>query len=280
MRTRRFKRALLGLAAILLLGVGLVSLPAAVPLVSAVEQGLAYWQLQGQLDEAIQLLTTHQPVADYLAKFYPEWHGYAYPIDEAGDVWEVNLFAGPEGSGDEEWIGYGRVNITSDEVLEYYVPRKLTADEEAAEGALVQDLVTADPEMLALLADPSEWYPGRYYDPYEPAWYVYFYKGLDSWAARVGIDLTTGEPVFFIQAIYDPDALTEEDELEWARNQAIELSYEAPGLWEALDGIDNWRTFVENQGGTQWSVEYVANDEELFYVLVDIGTWEILETVP
>ncbi len=56
------------------------------------------------------------------------------------------------------------------------------------------------------------------------------------------------------------------------------LFYGSKGIDKTLTGVDDWHTYVENQGNGQWSVSFVANGQELFYALVDVEKQQILES--
>ena len=104
---------------------------------------------------------------------------------------------------------------------------------------------------------------------------MYFAKGLEEWAVEV---LYEDADHITIQRIFDPSAFTEDEAQRVARDQAIELAYEADGLWEALEDYDDWKAYAAQIDGPQWAVSFASGNQELFYALVDIEAWEILET--
>ncbi len=208
----------------------------------------------------IQLIANHPDAVTYLAD-YPNWSAEAWQED--GDVWGADFY-----DAEGEWIGYGQVNLQSGEVLELYAPRDLTPEEFQTGQEAVEKLVLNDAEVLALLGDPADWDRGSDYDRFEESWGVWFDKGLESWLVMVRQDEDTGK--YHIEEIFDPMAFDAAQAQEEARNQAIELAYSADNIDEALDGVDDWRTYAENQGGSVWSVSFAADGEELFYALVDI----------
>ena len=83
---------------------------------------------------------------------------------------------------------------------------------------------------------------------------------------------------FSISGIVNPNELSEEQAEQAARDQAINLAYGAEGIDGALDGFDNRKTYVENQGGARWSVSFAADGQELFFALVDVTTNQVLES--
>ena len=217
---------------------------------------------------AIQLFTAQDDVAAFLAD-YPDWQGESWPEDDAGQIWGIDLYS----EAADEWLGWGQVNVSTGEVIEYFVPRDLSPEEFQAGLEKVEKYVFADAEILALLGDPEAWDHETRWNRWEANWEVWFGKGLDEWLVVVYL-----EDDYASLEIIDPTAFEAEEQERLNRDQAIELAWEAEGIGEALDGVDYWTTYVENQGGSQWSVSFVSGDTELFYALVDIESWEVLES--
>lgn len=217
-------------------------------------------------EKAIALVVADSEMAAYL-EFFPGWTAEAYQED--GDIWSVDVF-----DSDGEWQGYGQVNIVTEEILEIYAPMPLTPEEFQAGQEAARGLVLADAEVLALLGDPETWEYSIDYNRYDEIWDMYFYRGLDAW--DVLVNQYDGE--FHLDQIVDANRMEEQEALRWAKDQAIELAYSAEDVWDRLDGIDNWYTFVENQGGSVWSVSFTNDDRVLFFALVNIDTQEILES--
>lgn len=216
---------------------------------------------------AIELVSAVEDVSAFLAT-YPDWEGHAYQQDET--VWYVDFF---DVTG-EEWIGYGIVDLATEEVRESFVPAPLPADEYATLLPLVELVALEDPEVLGLLKDPVLWDIYTDYNRYDQVWDVYCTRGVTQWLVRVYAE---DENSVYISEIVNPNVLTEEEALSNARSSAVSLAYEGEGIDVALEGHDNWTTYAENQGGPVWSVAFVVEDEELYYALVNIESWEILE---
>ncbi|HEY83945.1 MAG TPA: hypothetical protein G4N96_02350 [Chloroflexi bacterium] len=159
--------------------------------------------------------------------------------------------------------------------MELYAPRELSQEEFQAGQAAVEAVVLDDAEVLALLGDPADWDHGSDYDRFEEDWSVWFDKGLESWLVIARQDEDTEK--YHIEDILDPMAFDAAQAQELTRNQAIELAYSADDVDEALNGLDDWRIYVENQGGSVWSVSFAADGKELFYALVDIEAEQVLE---
>ena len=225
---------------------------------------------QGDAGRAVLLLAAHEPVSSFLAD-YSDWQGEARQEHEQGNIWSVELYS----EAADEWLGYGLVNAKTGEIIEFFVPRELTPEEFQAGRERVEKLVFGDAEVLALLGDPELWEHETGYDRWEARWYVWFAKGLDEWAVTVEM----GDGWESIEII-DPNALEEAEQEQLLRDQAIELAYEAEGVDKALDGVDDWRTYVEHQGGSQWTVSFVNDGEELFFALVDVESWQVLDSAP
>ena len=228
----------------------------------------------GQGQRYVDILASYQKVADFLAN-EPGWRGEA-DFDSDSQIWWIDLY-----NGEDEWIGYGSVELPSEQIGDYFVPRNLSDAEFNSGKAAVETLILSDAEVMALLGDLSDWAYETEYDRWDESWYMAFYQNRQEWVVRVPFwENDNGENEYYIDEIYDPSALSEEEADEWAREQAVELAYEAAGIWEALDGVEEWVVFAEPQGDTRWSVSFVNKEGEHFYALVDIDIWQVLETKP
>jgi len=219
--------------------------------------------------KAIAILAADAVAAAHLAT-YNGWHGDAYPQDDSGILWYVDLYA----DADDEWLGYGIVNIETGQITESFIPRELTTEEYQEGQTAVEAFVLNDGEVLALLGDPALWDRYVYYNRWDVKWEVYFSQGLDEWVAIVYRD----EYGIYLEGIHDPSALSDEETAEMNRSQAIELAYSAEGIDQALNGVDNWSTYVALQEGNVWVVTFATDERTLFYALVDIEQWLVLES--
>lgn len=210
----------------------------------------------------IQVVAASPEFAEWLAG-YPNYQGNAWQ-DEAGDYWAVEFY----NEAADEWLGYAVVNATTGEIFESFIPKPLPTDVYQEQLQKVQTIVLDDPEVLARLGDPALWDVYTDFNRWEQKWDMYFYRGIEAVLVRSSIT----DAYFSIDEIVDPNALSEDQALDEARNQAINIAYSAEGLDAALDGHDGWRTYVEQQGGSRWSVTFTLDEQELFYALVDIET--------
>ena len=221
--------------------------------------------------EAIDIASHHPPIRAML-DLAPNWSASAWVEDEEEHIWGVEFWMD---QAQTDWMGWAAVDLDSSEVLEYEIIALLPPEEEARQRTAVNDLVLVDAEVLALLGNPAEWDVYTEYNPWEGFWYVYFGKGLEEWAVEVQYE---DADHITIQRIFDPSAFTADEAQRVARNQAIDLAYEADGLWEALQDYDDWKAYAAQIEGSQWAVSFASGNQELFYALVDIEAWEILET--
>lgn len=218
---------------------------------------------------AIQIAANHPPIADYLAGF--DWVGSAYPHDESEQTWGVDFST----SNDEEWLGWADVDVVTSAVNDFFVPRDLPPDELQAGQALIKTFLEADAEMNALLVDQSLWEREIWYNRWDANWEAWFGRGLDEWIVVLYLDPETDE--IWVESISDPSILEEEEQRQWDRNQAVELAFEAEGLWETLDGVEGWRTLASDHGNGVWTVDFVAPGQLYFSAVVDIVNWQIVE---
>lgn len=216
--------------------------------------------------QAVDLLGKHPPIADFLSN-YGAWVGYGWEDDDG--VWWLDMYT----ADDEEWLGWGGVNLETGEIVDFFVPRELSPEEFEVGKTQVENLVLNDPEVIALVGDLDGWEFSAEYDRWEGSWYMWFERGIDTWVVSVD----SYEDEWWINEIYDPNQLEADELAEWNRDQAIELAWESEVLWDALDGVDDWITYVTPQDTTTYAVSFIGDHRELFYALVDIESWEILE---
>lgn len=224
------------------------------------------FQRQTSEEKAIALVMADPRVIDYLENF-PGWTAEAY--QDEGDIWSVDVF---DATG--EWQGYAQVNIATGEILELDASPPPSPEEIQAGQTAVQSMVLADAEVLALLGDPERWEYSIEYDRFDDVWDMYFERGLDAWDVSVYQE----DGKFYIDEIVDANKMEEAQARQWAKDQAIELAYGVEGVWDKLDGIDNWYTYVENQGGSVWSVSFTDDDKVLFFARVDVDKQKVLES--
>ena len=200
---------------------------------------------------------------------YEGWQGKAWPKEEDDEngLWYVEF----KDENDEEWLGYADVDIEGN-IENAFIPRPLPDDELTEGKARVRELVLADPEVAARITDPLLWEVDVGYDRFDVNWDVNFYRGLE----HLRVIATLEEDEFYIEDIRNERTLSEEDAVKHAKDEAIRLAYEEVG--DALEGLDDWHTYVEHQGGAQWSVSFVAGEQERFYALVDVEGEQVLES--
>ncbi len=249
------------LAALLLFGgVGTLVVPSHV----------TYAQEEGDISPMLIDFVAHSPAFIEWLAGYNDYNANAWI--EYDDVWKIEFY---DESWDE-WLGYALIDSKTGEIIEAFVPLPLPQDVFERQQARIEVLLFDDPEINALIVDRLLWEYWFDYNRYDQVWEAYFYRGVAAWTIVMSFDEEIGG--FSIEEIYDPNELDEEAAIADSRDQAIELAYNANGIDAALDGFDDWQTYVENQGGAVWSVTFVSGDEELFYALVDIASEQILES--
>ena len=218
---------------------------------------------------AIEIAATHPPIAEYLTDF--NWVGSAYPHDDSEQTWGVEFST----RNDEEWLGWADVNVVTGGVNDFFVPRDLPTEEFQAGQAQIKTFLDADAEINGLLGDASLWENEIWYNRWEATWEAWYGRGLDEWIVVLYLDNENNE--IWIESIEDPSVLEAEEQREWDRNQAVELAFEADGLWETLDGVEGWRTLTSDHGDGIWTVDFVAPGTLYFSTVVDIVNWQVIE---
>jgi hypothetical protein len=222
----------------------------------------AYTEFSDEQRAALGLVLAEAETQDFLGD-YPDWTAYSYFED---GLWVVGFEQG------DEWLGDPRVNLDTQEVIYIYLPRDLSPEAYTQGREAVQALVLADAEVTARLTRPVEWDYDVYYNKYDAKWTMYLWRGIESLAVR----LRQEGDYFYIEDIFDPDALNEQEAYAHDRNTAISLAYGADGLWQALDGVDNWFTYAEKQTADTWTIEFYGEGRSVM-VLVDLAASEIVE---
>jgi hypothetical protein len=229
-------------------------------------------QSENDKDLAIAKVAAASEIAPVLAN-HPSWVADAYPDDEAERIWHVDFYDKPDG----EHLGYGHIKLNSDELFDIKMPRDLSPAELQAGIATIDAYLPYDAEVQARLGNPQLWYHDVSYDRWEESWKAYYSRGLEEMVITLYIDDNND---VYLDSIIDPSVLNEEEATEERRNRAITLAYSAEGIDEALAGVDNWRTYVEDQGDGQYTVAFSTTDRPLYRVHVNIDQARIIEAGP
>ena len=221
-------------------------------------------------DEAkvIRILATEEKKAGHLA-LYPGWVASAWDNDDG--TWYVE-FKSNDGE-DFEWLGDGTVDVTTNEIVYSFTPSDLPTDEYQRGLTQIEAYLPHDAEIKNRF-NPDLWEKSVGWDRWEQQWYVSYWYGLEEFI--IFFNFWDDKPQ--IDRITDINKLEAKKQAEWVRNQAIELTFEIDGIWEILDGVDDWVSYVEPQGGDLWSVEIVAAGEEKFHALVNTESWTVIES--
>ena len=220
--------------------------------------------------QALEIFVQEKAIALLLAD-QDAWHVEMWFNDEEQRI-EIDLF-----DAEWEWLSWGSVSLDENTVLEMYAPQPLTAEEYQTQQAQAESVVLKNGEVLAVLGDLTQWERYAWYDEWEGAWEIAFYRGLDEIVVRV--ESYDGE--MMVGSIENLALLTEEEQLAENRNQAIELAWQAEGVDEALFGSDEdieWQTFVTHIEDGRYGVSFATADQELFFALVDIDSQQIVES--
>lgn len=229
-------------------------------------------QSENDKDLAIAKVAAASEIAPVLAN-HPSWVADAYPDDEAERIWHVDFYDKPDG----EHLGYGHIKLNSDELFDIKMPRDLSPAELQTGIATIDAYLPYDAEVQARLGNPALWYHDVSYDRWEESWKAYYSRGLEEMVITLYIDDNND---VYLDSIIDPSVLNEEEATEERRNRAITLAYSAEGIDEALAGVDNWRTYVEDQGDGQYTVAFSTTDRPLYRVHVNIDQARIIEAGP
>ncbi len=225
--------------------------------------------------KAIKLVLKNDKVEDFVNN-YPNWWASAY-ADNATQ-WHVDFYHSSEYA-DEQWIGHAHIDFETSQVFDTFLPKEPSPEEFKTTKTAIEKLVFADAEVIARLGDSSYWEHDVYYDKYQNIWTIQFWQGISSLAIEFDSYQDDGKSIFEIVKIYDPEAFEGEEALQVKRDQAVELAYESNQIDVALHGIEEWHTYVEQQGESIFAVSFANSKDTLFYARVNVDDWEILSEV-
>jgi len=218
----------------------------------------------------IAIVANSEPFESWLAN-YPNYQVNASGPDDNG-VWYIEFYDEPW----EEWLGYANFNENTLAIEESFAPVPLAPDVEQAQRDLLLPFVLNDIEVLAWLNNtPDLWDEYSEFNRWDQVWEVTFYRGIQ--AVKVTATVEMESESIYLQSISDPNILDEEDQLDDQRDSAVSLAYGGDGIDDALNGYDEWTTYVEWQYDEVWSVSFVTEDKTLYYALVDLSDDTILE---
>ncbi|MFN8445520.1 MAG: hypothetical protein U0175_32315 [Caldilineaceae bacterium] len=218
-------------------------------------------------------LVTALPLAQEWLGRNPGWQSNVYQTDETENIWQVDFCTGADC---DNWLGYGKVNLNTGEVIESFFTRDLTTEEFAAGKPKLERYVQSDPEVQGRLSNPDLWYHEVSWNRWVQQWEVNYSYGLDAFTVRLYINEETGKVE--LDSIFDPnemDAQTKENE---RLDKARQLIWEADGVGDAVEGHDTWKSYVEHQSGNQYTVALVADGQQLFSALVDVEAGTVLDS--
>ena len=223
--------------------------------------------VQAQDDEAIkqkviQIAADSDMFKDWLAS-HPNYRSNASGPDNNG-IWYVEF----KTEADDEWLGYANVNANTGEIQDAFAPKPLSTEVYQEQLPEVTAFALADAEVLARLNNnPKLWQMYPDWNRWDATWDVSFMRGIDG----IVVKLKFGDDQkLHIDKIVDPNELSADEKVDKARDDAISLAYGADGVGDALNGHDNWSTYVEQQGNNRWSVSFVDGDTPLTTVIVDV----------
>lgn len=216
----------------------------------------------------IQIAAESDVFTEWLAG-HPNYHADAWGPDENG-VWYVEF----KKDGDDEWLGYANVNANTGEIQDAFAPKPLPTDVYQEQLPRVTAYVKADVEVLARLdnnLDLWDMYPD--WNRWDATWDVAFYRGIDGLVVKLKFDENDN---LYIENFVDPNELSADEQADQARNDAINVAYGVEEVWAALEGYDDWSTYVETQGDHVLSVSFASGDATLVTVLVKVDDGQVM----
>ncbi|HHO58274.1 MAG TPA: hypothetical protein ENJ85_03780 [Oceanithermus profundus] len=224
----------------------------------------AFKKLGPEAQQAIVLVAKSREAAPRLAR-YPGWTAGAERQD--GAVWYVWF------ERDDEWLGEAYVDLESRKVSEVNIPVDPTPAERARMVPKLRKLVRRDAEVKALLGDePGEWEEEINYDKWEDTWFVYYWRGDDAVGVRIGQD--GGR--YYVDDVFDPLALKEEQARRHDQDRAIQLAYTAERVGELLEPYDDWKAYAEPASQGRWTVSFATPEKTILTAAVDLAGGKVL----
>lgn len=244
-------------------------------------------QSESDAQRAIAIAEADEAIAGNLA-LYPDYEVETWMIEEDNEEkefiveagwYEVEFFA-PRADDEEDYIflGWALVDVANEEIVERWAPLVLSEEEFAVLEPQVIELALEQLQLQMVVTDPDDW--EIYVETNGEGFEVSFYRGTDLWIVEIYYkENAEDEETFFVGALFNGNALSEEEADRSARDAAITIAWEDPSI-DALivDEDTEWFTYVQPFAENQYTVEFATETTILHCVVVDITTERVVQS--
>ena len=204
----------------------------------------------------------------------PGWTAAAYDTGNAYGIWRVQFWYA-----DGSDLGWADVSPERGRVYSWEVYFGATDAQENAAESVLREVVNTQPEFIDLLEDPSQYEIYIDYDSYNRYWGVYIDVGANSIWTAIQFEGKTPDSLEnpLVLGLYFSNVLSYNDWKESNKAIAIATAFQNTDVADALNGIDDWTTSVEQNDEGLWTVYFLNGDSTVAQVQVDMSTEAVVD---
>lgn len=205
-------------------------------------------------------------------EMHPGWYAAAYDTENSYGVWRVQFW-----SAEGEDLGWADVNPERERLYSWEAYFGATDAQKEAAYSVLRDFVSAQPEILELVEDPSLYDFYVDFDGYADLWGVYIDRGAESLYVLVDFEddfaFTNPELV----RLYFSEVMSYDEWREGKGAEAAATAYAQPEIADAVRDVEGWQAAAEPAGSPLWRVSFLAGEDMLAWATVNIKTSEVVE---
>ncbi|MDX2163031.1 MAG: hypothetical protein SF162_17070 [bacterium] len=220
---------------------------------------------------AIETAAAHPPFAAWLP-YMEGWYAAAYDTENAYGIWMVQFW---DGEGSE--IGWVMVNPVTGRIFNQQTGFYVTDDLYAGAEAVIGPFLAAEPSLLELMEDPSQ-YP--FYLDYNndlEGWGVYLDRGADSIYLVVDFDDDTAFTNPRLVHMWFSEVATYAEWVEANASKAAAAAFTNAELAAAVRSHQGWTSTAEPVEGDAWQVRFYQVDQLLAVATVDVTAYTVID---
>lgn len=244
----------------------------ALMIVMAVAFGYVAAQATFTVQNAIDTAASHPVFADGLAR-YEDWTAAAYNTNNAYEIWRVQFW-----DSEGEDLAWADVSPARGKVYSYEAHFAASEQQTNTAYDVLRDFIDNEPQVLALVDDPSQYEIYVEYDTWGRQWSVYLDIDIDSLYFAVRFDGETPDDLENpeLQGVYFPNVISYEEWQSGMEAQAIAIAFQDQAIADAVNGR-SWTTEVEQSEDGSWRITFWEGDISLAEVVLDAAMENILD---
>jgi hypothetical protein len=203
-----------------------------------------------------------------------DWSARAYNTRNRYGIWRVEF---KNAAGDD--LGWATVDPAKERLYSYEAYFGATDAQRLAAEPILREFISTQPELLALLEDPSIYDMYVDYDGYNDWWGVYIDIGADS--LYVVIRFADHNPDSLenpqLVTIYFENVLSYDEWYTASSQAAIAIAFQQSEIAAALRGSDDWTTTTSTEDSRTWQVVFLLNDTPAAEAIVNLEDKTVVE---